>query len=125
MTGLLLMGLASLRLVTADVSGAAVPTCHATAEGPTFGLGTGLMYFHFTTTCDVVVNAITINASVDGPRQDRASSKTCAGSSTCTQVLSVPYTRGTWLWTNASSIVSNPSAKSVPLSATNAVTYSQ
>lgn len=125
MTGLLLMGLASLHLVTADVSGAAVPTCQATAEGPTFGLGTGLMYFHFTTTCDAVVNAITVDASVDGPRQDRSGSKTCVDSSTCTYVLSVPYARGTWLWTNASAILSQPSAKSVPFSATNAVTYSQ
>jgi hypothetical protein len=125
MTGLLLMGLASLHLVTADVSGAAVATCQATAEGPTFGLGTGLMYFHFNTTCDAVVNAITIEASVDGPRQDRAGSKTCVDSSTCSYVVSVPYTRGTWLWTNASSITSHASAKAVPLSATNAVTYSQ
>ncbi|ADO72315.1 hypothetical protein [Stigmatella aurantiaca] len=125
MTGLLLMGLASLRLVTADVSGSAVATCQATAEGPTFGLGTGLMYFHFNTTCDAVVNAITINASVDGPRQDRAGTKTCAQTNECSYVVSVPYARGTWLWTNSSSVMSHPSALAIPILATNAVTYSQ
>jgi hypothetical protein len=118
MTELLLIGLLSFGLGTPDVSITSTAMCTATATGPTFGLGTGMMYFHFNTTCDAPVETLTINATIDGP-QDRTGTKTCTNASSCSYILGVSYARGTWVWTNDTTYTGGTS------SATNTVTYNQ
>ncbi|ADO69985.1 hypothetical protein [Stigmatella aurantiaca] len=98
MTKLLLIGLASLNITTAELQETA--SCTATVTGPTFGFS-GRMYFHFTTTCDAVVDSITIDATVAGPSQ-ASGTTTCTRADTCSFMLPVTYKRGTWTWTNDS-----------------------
>jgi hypothetical protein len=119
MMNFLLAGLASFGLSAADTQGAMTVTCTATATGPTFGLNSGTLYFHFVTTCDAPVEAMTINAFVDGPKQDRSGTKTCTYTDSCSYIISMYYSRGTWLWTNDTAYTGGTS------SATNTVTYYQ
>lgn len=126
MTGMLLIGLASLGVVTADVqSTSTAAPCRVEAVGPTFGLGGGQMYFHFNTTCDDPMESITIYATIDGPTQDRSGTKTCTQASSCSYVLGVTYARGTWVWTNESTSVDAMTSIASTTSATNMVTYNQ
>ncbi|WP_224362973.1 hypothetical protein [Hyalangium versicolor] len=115
MMGMLLIGVASFGLATAEPNPTSV-TCTATAPGVTFTIGSGLMCFHYDTTCDGTVSSITIDATYSGPAQG-SGSKTCLDASSCSYVLCTPYRRGTWSFTNATTYSGGTS------SATNTVTY--
>jgi hypothetical protein len=117
LTGLLLIGMASFGFFTTDLHTAAV-TCTATAPGVTFGIGSGLMCFHYDTTCDGTVANITISANYSGPASG-SGTKTCTNASSCSYVLCTSYKRGTWTFTNNTTYTGGTS------SATNTVTYNQ
>ncbi|WP_224241177.1 hypothetical protein [Hyalangium gracile] len=120
MTGMLLISLASLGFVSTESPElhTAPITCTASAPGVTFGIGSGLMCFHYNTTCDGPVESITINASYSGPATG-SGTKTCTDTSSCAYVLCTPYRRGTWSFTNDSTYTGGVCA------ATNSVTYNQ
>ena len=103
MTKLLLMGLASLSFATAELQTTAA-TCTATISGPIFSLPpNGLMYFHFTTTCDVPVESMTVTGTITGTTSG-SGSKTCTQTNTCRYTLGViAKNEGTWSWTNDTS----------------------
>ncbi|MDY7230274.1 hypothetical protein [Hyalangium rubrum] len=114
----LLIGLASIGVNTTEIpeeEPTTLPgtTCTATVLGPTYSFG-GRMYFHFETTCDAPVAAITINASVVGPTSAYGS-KTCLLTNKCTFWLAATYKRGTWTWTNNTSYTFGTSVASQTL----------
>jgi hypothetical protein len=118
MTGLLLIGLVSFGFTPTDMRPTLLNTCTATAPGVTFGIGSGMMCFHYDTTCDGAVENITINATYSGPASG-SGSKVCTNASSCSYVLCTPYKKGTWTFTNNTTYTGGTS------SATNTVTYNQ
>ena len=116
MMGMLLIGLASFSFVSTDLTTTSA-TCTATVPGVTFGFS-GLMCFNYATTCDAVVENITINASYTGPSTG-SGIKTCTNASSCSYVLCTPYRKGTWTFTNNTTYTGGTST------ATNTVTYNQ
>ncbi|SEM88042.1 hypothetical protein SAMN05444354_1254 [Stigmatella aurantiaca] len=101
MTAWMLIGLASLSTAAAEVQ-VSTATCTATITGPHFGLPpNGLMYFHFTTTCDVPVESMTVTGTITGT-SGGSGSKTCTNTNTCRYTLGIHASSpGSWAWTNS------------------------